>query len=180
MSGHTHDGGSVSRPTSCSASPDAIDAVRTLLRFAGADPHDPDLLDTPARYLRALAEMTSGRNADIKDILSAQFEAGGCDTVEASGIAFSSLCPHHLLPWFGVVTIRYRPCGRVAGLSKLARLVDALARRLVLQERLAADIADAIVDHLGPHGVSCRGVRQPGMRVAAKAVRGHMKEAAGG
>ena len=67
------------------------DAVRTLIRHAGGDPDDPDLRDTPARYLLALAEMTSGRHADLGDILSAQFEAGGCDIVEAKGIRFSSI-----------------------------------------------------------------------------------------
>jgi GTP cyclohydrolase I len=162
---------------------DLHEAVRTIIRRAGGDPDDPNLRDTPRRYLAALAEMTSGRNADIQDILSAQFPCDGCDIVEATGIMFASLCPHHLLPYSGTVAIRYRPAGRVVGLSKLARPVDALARRLILQERLAADIADAIMGHLGPHGVEvvalarhgcveCRGVRQGGMRVTARATRG--------
>lgn len=166
---------------------DLHEAVRAILRHAGGDPDDPDLRDTPARYLRALAEMTSGRHAAPADILAAQFDAGGCDIVEVAGVKFSSLCPHHLLPFSGTAAVRYRPAGRVAGLSKVARLVDALARRLVLQEQLAASIADALMRHLGPHGVEvelrarhgcveCRGVRQGGMRVTAKAVRGDMKK----
>ncbi len=149
---------------------DLHEAVRAPIRHAGSDPDEPDLLDTPRRYLAALAEMTSGRHADIMDILLAEFPCDGCNIVEATGIRFTGLCPHHLLPYSGVVTIRYRPRGRVVGLSKLARLVDALARRLVLQERLAGDIADAILEHLRPHGVEvevrarhgcvqCRGVR---------------------
>lgn len=170
---------------------DLHEAVRTIIRHAGADPGEPDLLDPPRRYLAALAEMTGGRHADIGDILSAQFPCDGCDIVEATGIRFASVCPHHLLPYSGTVAIRYRPCGRVVGLSKLARLVDALARRLVLQERLAPDIADAMMKYLRPHGVEvevrarhgcvqCRGVRQAEMWVTARAVRGHMKEATGG
>lgn len=165
--------------------------MRVLIRHAGGDPEEPDLRDTPRRYLAALAEMTSGRHDDAAAILAAQYAGEGCDIVEATGIRFASVCPHHMLPYGGTVAIRYRPAGRVVGLSKLARLVDTLARRLVLQERLAADIASAIMDHLGPHAVevvvrarhgcvSCRGARQPGMRVAARAVRGHMTEAAGG
>ncbi len=171
---------------------DGHEAVRTLIRHAGGDPDDPDLRDTPARYLRALAEMTSGRHSDLAEVLAAQYPSGGCDTVEAAGIRFASLCPHHLLPYAGLAVVRYRPAGRVVGLSKVARLIDALARRLVLQEQLAADIAEAIMRHLKPHGVAvevrarhgcveCRGVRQGGMRVTAKAVRGDMKkEATGG
>ncbi len=166
---------------------DLHEAVRAIIRHAGGDPDDLDLLGTPRRYLAALAEMTSGRHADIKDILSAQFEAAGCGVVECEGIRFSSLCPHHVLPYSGTVAIRYRPNGRVVGLSKLPRLVDALAHRLVLQERLAADIADAVMLHLEPHGVEvvvtarhgcveCRGVRQPGMKVSAMANRGIMEE----
>lgn len=166
---------------------DLQEAVRAIIRHASGDPDDPDMSDTPRRYLDALAEMTGGRHADIADIMAAQFPAAGCGLVEAAGIRFSSLCPHHLLPYTGTVAIRYQPAGRVVGLSKLARLVDALARRLVLQERLAADIADAIMLHLKPHGievvvrarhgcVSCRGVRQSGMRVKATASRGNIEE----
>lgn len=169
---------------------DGHEAVKTIIRHAGGDPDDPDLLDTPRRYLAALAEMTSGRHADPASILSSRFSCEGCAVVEASDIEFSSLCPHHLLPYSGTVSIRYRPAGRVVGLSKMARLVDALSRRLVLQERLAVDIADAVMRHLGPHGVEvvvrarhgcveCRGVRQAGMWVTAVARRGSMEEVAG-
>lgn len=167
------------------------EAVREIIRHAGGDPDDPDLIDTPRRYLAALAELTSGRHADPASILSSQFACEGCGVVEATGIRFSSLCPHHLLPYTGAVSVRYRPDGRVVGLSKVARLVDALARRLVLQEQLAADIADSIMQHLGPHGVEvvatarhgcveCRGVRQADMRVTASAIRGDVKEATNG
>jgi GTP cyclohydrolase I len=166
---------------------DLHEAVRAIIRHAGGDPDDPELIETPRRYLDTLAEMTGGRHADIKDILSAQFPCEGCRLVEASGIRFGSVCPHHLLPYSGTATIRYRPAGRVVGLSKLARLVDALARRLVLQEQLAADIADAIMVNLKPHGVEvevrarhgcveCRGARQAGMRVTATARRGTIEE----
>lgn len=168
-----------------------MNAVRTLLRFAGADPDAPGLKDTPRRYLAALAEMTGGRQTDPGELLSAQFEVAGCDTVAAGGIRFSGVCPHHLLPYAGTVAMRYRPAGRVVGLSKMARLVDCLARRPVLQEQLAADIADAVMEYLGPHGVevvvrarhgcvSCRGVRQAGMSVGVTARRGSMEEVQGG
>lgn len=170
---------------------EAQEAVRAIIRHAGGDPDDPDLRGTPRRYLAALAELTSGRHADPAEILASRFPCEGCGSVEAGGIRFSSLCPHHLLPYGGTASIRYQPAGRVAGLSKLARLVDALARRLVLQEQLAADIADSIMRHLAPHGVEvvvtarhgcveCRGVRQSSMRVTATAVRGDMKEVADG
>jgi GTP cyclohydrolase I len=159
------------------------EAVRAIIEYAGGDPNDPDLKDTPRRYLDALAEMTGGRHENIAGIMASQFPCKSCGLVEAAGIRFSSLCPHHLLPYTGTVVIRYRPAGRVVGLSKLARLVDTLAHRLILQERLAADIADAVMRHLEPHGVevvvrarhgcvSCRGVRQAGMRVKATARRG--------
>lgn len=166
------------------------EAVRVIIRHAGGDPDDPDLLDTPRRYLAALEEMTSGRHADLEEVVASRFPCKGCGVVEAAGIRFASLCPHHLLPYSGSVRIRYRPAGEVLGLSKLARLVDALARRLVLQEELAAGIADAMMEHLRPRGVEvvvkarhgcveCRGVRQGCMRVTATASRGDMKEVAG-
>jgi GTP cyclohydrolase I len=162
------------------------DAVRALIRHAGGDPDDPGLADTPRRYLAALSEMTGGRHADIGAILSAQYPSDGCDVVEATGIRFTSLCPHHLLPYTGTAAVRYRPAGRVVGLSKLARLVEALARRPVMQEQLAADVADAVMKHLEPHSVEvevkarhgcvqCRGVRQAGMRVMTMARRGDMR-----
>lgn len=167
------------------------EAVRAIIRHVGGDPNDPGLLDTPRRYLAALAEMTSGRHLDPAEVLASQFPCEGCDVVEATGIRFSSVCPHHLLPVSGTATIRYRPAGRVVGLSKLARLVDVLGRRLVLQEALAGAVADALVTHLAPRGVEvivkarhgcveCRGVRQAGMRVSAVARRGNMEEVAGG
>ena len=167
------------------------EAVRQIIRHAGGDPDDPHLRDTPRRYLAALEEMTSGRHADPAAILSSSFPCEGCEVVGASGIRFAGLCPHHLLPYSGTASVRYRPAGRVVGLSKLARLVDALARRLVLQEQLASDIADAIMQHVRPHGVDvtvrarhgcveCRGVRQADMRVTATAVRGDMREVGGG
>ena len=160
-----------------------LDAVRTLMRWIGADPADPHFVDTPARYLKALAEMTSGPLLDAAVILARQFPAVDCDLVEAEGIRFSSVCPHHLLPYSGTAAIRYRPNERVVGLSKLARLVDALARRPVIQEQLTADLADAVHRRLDPHGVEvvvqarhgcvgCRGVRQPGMTVTTRAARG--------
>lgn len=160
-----------------------LDAVRMLLRHIGADPTDPHFADTPARYLKALAEMTAGAREDPAAILARQFPADGCAVVEAEGVRFSSLCPHHLLPYSGTASIRYRPDGRVVGLSKLARLVGSLACRAVIQEQLTADLADAVHRHLGPLGVEvvvearhgcvgCRGVRQPGMRVVTRAARG--------
>ena len=148
-------------------------AVRELIAAMGEDAEREGLKETPARVARMLEELTAGYADSAKEHLSKTFEE----------------CEHHLMPFFGHVHIAYVPCGRVAGLSKLARTVDVFARRLQLQERMNADIADAIFEHLAPKGVAvvvdaehtcmtARGVKKIGSSTVTYAVRGEMDPAA--
>jgi GTP cyclohydrolase I len=134
----------------------AEDAVRTLLRWAGDDPDREGLRETPARVTRAYREWFQGYGEDPEEILKQTFEeVGGYDEiVTLRDIPFHSFCEHHLAPIIGFAHIGYLPRGRVVGISKLARVVDAYARRLQIQERLTAQIADAIETVLQPQGVA--------------------------
>jgi GTP cyclohydrolase I len=152
----------------------AADNVVRLLEAIGEDPTRSGLLDTPDRVVRALTEMTAGRHVDVPALLSRTFDEPTTDLVAVYGMEFSSLCEHHLLPFTGHASIAYAPTGhRVVGLSKLARLVDAYAHRLQVQERMTEQIAEALhtADPLNPSGVmvavtaqhscmACRGVRR--------------------
>jgi len=131
-------------------------AVRTLLEHVGEDPQREGLRDTPGRVARAWTEMTCGYRLDPVDILrSALFTEPGADQLVVAGpFEFTSLCEHHCLPFAGVAVVGYVPAdGRITGLSKLPRAVLALAQRLQVQERLTAEIADAIETALHPQGV---------------------------
>ena len=156
-----------------------VDAVIRLLQFLGEDPTRDGLLATPARVIRALSEMTSGYGADVAAILNVTFEMpverpGKRGAITVRRLPFSSMCEHHMLPFTGHATIGYVPAdNRVVGLSKLARLLDAFAHRLQVQERLTDQIVDALVEHLAPAGafavvdahhtcMSLRGVRKHG------------------
>lgn len=119
-------------------------SVRRLIEHIGEDPTREGLLETPARYLHALSEMTSGYNEDPEEILSTSFSASNENMIVVRRIPFWSLCEHHLLPFHGVATVGYLPHGRILGLSKLARLVQCFAKRLQIQERLTMEIAEAI------------------------------------
>jgi GTP cyclohydrolase I len=134
----------------------AEEAVRTLLRWAGDDPDREGLRDTPARVVRAYREWFQGYDEDPEGILRRTFtEVGGYDEiVTLRDIPFESFCEHHLAPIVGFVHIGYLPQGRVVGISKLARVVDAYAKRLQIQERLTAQIADIIESVLEPLGVA--------------------------
>ncbi len=134
----------------------AEDAVRTLLAFAGEDPDREGLKDTPARVVRAYAEHFSGYAKDPHDILSRTFqEVGGYDEMIAlRDIRFESHCEHHMAPFYGRAHIAYLPDTRVVGLSKLARLVDIYAKRLQIQEKMTAQIADTLTEVLNPKGVA--------------------------
>ena len=157
--------------------------VRELLAHID-DPERDGLQDTPARVVRALREMTAGYRADIGAILSARFPAEGyAGPVELRDIPFVALCEHHLLPFTGVAHVTYTPRGDVLGLSKLARLVDAFARRLTTQERMTAQIADTLVWHgvassatVEIHGhhtcMALRGVGKPGATMITRIQRG--------
>jgi GTP cyclohydrolase I len=130
----------------------ATDAVVQLLRHIGEDPTRDGLVDTPARVVRALTEMTRGYYDDPAEILARTFDITCDEMVVVRRVPFASLCEHHLLRFAGHATVAYIPGDRVVGLSKLARLVDCFAHRLQVQERMTGQIADAIVEHLDPVG----------------------------
>jgi GTP cyclohydrolase I len=134
----------------------AEDAVRTLLAHFGEDPAREGLLDTPRRFVDAFAEFLSGYGDDPVEILSRTFEevAGYDDIVLLKNIRFESHCEHHIQPMIGVAHVAYLPSDRVVGISKLARVVDAYARRLQSQETLTNQIANAIEEALQPRGVA--------------------------
>lgn len=159
--------------------------VRLMLEGMGEDPNREGLLDTPSRVARAMEEVCGGLGVDVSELFSVTFDAGCHDVVVVRDIPFYSLCEHHLLPFFGKAHIAYvpGPDGRVCGISKLARAVDVFARRPQLQERLCAQVADAVAEHLSPEGVvvvmeaehlcmTMRGVRKPGAMTTTSAVRG--------
>jgi GTP cyclohydrolase I len=160
-------------------------AVRELLLAIGEDPDREGLVDTPARVARSYRELFAGLHQDAGTHLARTFEQESGDLVTLSDIEFSSFCEHHLLPVFGHAHVAYLPSNRrVVGLSKLARTVEVFARRPQLQERMNAQIADALMAHLAPLGalvvleaehmcMKMRGVRKtsPVMRtVAARGV----------
>lgn len=132
-------------------------AVREILSAVGEDPDREGLLDTPARVARAYRDLFQGLREDPGVHLAKQFEhtSDGDDAVVLRNIEFHSTCEHHLLPFLGRAHVAYIPGqGRVTGLSKLARTVDVFARRPQLQERMTAQIADALASHLGARGVA--------------------------
>ncbi|WP_233558353.1 GTP cyclohydrolase I FolE [Tessaracoccus sp. OH4464_COT-324] len=166
-------------------------AVREILLAVGEDPDRDGLRATPGRVARSYAELFSGLNADPADVLGTTFDVAHDELVLVKDIEVASCCEHHLLPFHGVAHVGYIPAkgGRVAGLSKLARLVDIFARRPQVQERLVSQIADAIVEHLDARGVivvieaehmcmTFRGVRKPGAKTVTSAVRGVLRDPA--
>jgi GTP cyclohydrolase I len=163
----------------------AAAAVRELLLAVGEDPDREGLLDTPRRVARAYRELLAGTRLEARDVLTTTFDLGHDEMVMVKDIEMWSMCEHHLLPFTGVAHVGYIPSesGRITGLSKLARLVDAYARRLQVQERLTGQVADSLVEILQPRGVivvieaehlcmTSRGVRKPGSRTITSAVRG--------
>ncbi len=161
------------------------DAVRTLIEWAGDDPLREGLLDTPARVARAWKEYCLGYLEDPAIHLSRVFEeVGGYDEVVLlKNIPFQSHCEHHMAPITGKAAIAYLPRNRVVGISKLARVLHGFARRLQIQERLTAEVAQCIWDHLEPHGVAVvieaehgcmtgRGVRTPGVGMVTSRLLG--------
>lgn len=134
----------------------AEDAVRTLLRWAGDDPEREGLVDTPGRVVRAYEEWFKGYDIDPLDYLQRTFEeVGGYDEmVVLRNIPFESYCEHHVAPIIGKAHVGYIPTDRVVGISKLARVVHGYAKRLQVQEKLTAQIAQAITDVLAPQGVA--------------------------
>ncbi|HEY9090614.1 GTP cyclohydrolase I FolE [Parasphingorhabdus sp.] len=164
---------------------DVQEAVRTLLRWAGEDPDREGLLDTPKRVARAWKEYCEGYDENPAIHLARTFqEVGGYDElVLLKDIPFHSHCEHHMAPIIGKASIAYMPTDRVVGISKLARVLHGYARRLQVQERLTAEVAQCIWDNLKPHGVavvieashSCmtaRGVRTPGVGMTTSRLLG--------
>jgi GTP cyclohydrolase I len=162
-------------------------AVRSILVAVGEDPTREGLRETPERVARFYAEAFEGLHRDPADDLDAFFgEEKYHEIVMVRDIPFDSLCEHHLLPFHGRAHVAYIPDGRVTGLSKLARLVEGFAHRPQMQERLTAQVADALMKRLAPMGVivvveaehlcmSMRGVRKPGTITVTSAVRGIME-----
>lgn len=159
-------------------------AVRMILEAVGEDPKREGLLDTPKRVARMYEEVFSGLHKKPEDELSAIFNELHEEVVLVRDIPFYSMCEHHLVPFFGKAHVAYLPKnGRVTGLSKLARLVETVARRPQLQERITSTVADTLMNKVEPHGVvvmveaehlcmSMRGVNKPGSRTLTTAVRG--------
>jgi GTP cyclohydrolase I len=159
--------------------------VRLLLEGIGEDLGRPGMRDTPARVARMYEEITSGLREDPSEVLQVIFEEGHDEMVMVRDIPLYSLCEHHLIPFVGKAHVAYVPNreGQITGLSKLARLVDGLAKRPQVQERLTTQVADALVERLHPQGalvvieaehlcMSMRGVRKPGAITVTSAVRG--------
>jgi GTP cyclohydrolase I len=158
-------------------------AIRSLLAAIGEDPGRDGLRGTPNRVAEMFADLVGGLDADPSEAIDAVFETDSHDPVVLKGLRFYSICEHHLLPFFGIARLGYVPNGKIAGLSKLARAVDLASRRLQVQERLTAQVADSICKALGPKGVvveleaehlcmSMRGIEKPGNLVVTTAVRG--------
>jgi GTP cyclohydrolase I len=168
---------------------DVEEAVRTLLRWAGDDPLREGLLDTPKRVGRAWREYCSGYDEDPAVHLQRTFQevAGYDEVVLLRDIPFHSHCEHHLAPIIGTASIAYLPTDRVVGISKLARVLHGYSRRLQIQERLTAEIAQCIWEHLKPQGVavvikathgcmSGRGVRTHGVDMVTSKVLGCFRD----
>jgi GTP cyclohydrolase I len=166
-------------------------AVRELLLAVGEDPDRDGLRETPARVARAYAEMFAGLRQEPREVLTTTFELEHDELVLVRDIEVFSVCEHHLVPFHGVAHVGYIPSadGRVAGLSKIARLVDLYARRPQLQERMTTQVADAMTEVVGARGVivvldcehlcmSMRGVRKAGSRTVTSAVRGQLRNPA--
>ena len=161
------------------------DAIRTLIRWAGDDPAREGLIDTPRRVARAWKEYCQGYAEEPSAHLARVFEeVGGYDEIVLlKDIPFQSHCEHHMAPIIGKAAIAYLPTDRVVGISKLARVLHAYARRLQVQERLTSEVARCIQDHLAPRGVAvvieashacmtARGVRTPGVSMVTSKVLG--------
>ena len=177
----------VDRPTR----EEAEAAVRTIIRWVGDDPEREGLLDTPGRVVRAWEEFGAGYAQHPKEILARTFEeiAGYDEMVVLRDIGFESHCEHHMLPIIGRAHVAYLPRNRVVGISKLARIVEAFAKRLQIQEKMTAEIADTIQEVLDPYGVAVvvdavhhcmttRGVHREGVSMITSRMLGAFRNSA--
>ncbi|MDP4083885.1 MAG: GTP cyclohydrolase I FolE [Bacillota bacterium] len=164
------------------------EAVRLILEAIGEDPNREGLIDTPKRVAKMYEEVFSGLSDDPKQYFDTIFSEDHEELVLVKDIPFFSMCEHHLVPFFGKAHVAYLPQnGRVTGLSKLARAVEAVSKRPQLQERITSTIANAIMEKLEPHGVmvvveaehmcmTMRGVKKPGSKTVTTSVRGIFKD----
>ncbi len=177
----SHGEGDAGRPSR----QDAEEAVRTLLRWAGDDPSREGLIGTPDRVVRSYGEFFSGYTMNPAEILARTFEEveGYDEIVALRDIRFESHCEHHMAPIIGTVHLAYLPDNRVVGISKLARVVEAYAKRFTIQEKMTSQIANAINDVLHPKGVAVlvqashqcmttRGVNKPGVSMVTSMMMG--------
>jgi len=159
------------------------DAVKMIIEAIGEDANREGLIETPDRIARMYKEIFGGLVEDAAIHLNKTFSVEDDDIVLEKDIQFYSMCEHHFVPFYGKVHIAYVPCGKVVGLSKLARTVEVFSRRPQLQERLTSQIADAIMKHLGAKGVmviieaehlcmTMRGVKKPGSKTVTVVTRG--------
>jgi GTP cyclohydrolase I len=187
--GEPEDGDLVDDTPSAEIPADVKEAIRTLIRWAGDDPDREGLLDTPRRVACAWREYARGYEEDPAVHLSRTFEeVGGYDEIVLlKDIPFQSHCEHHMAPIIGKASIAYLPKDKVVGISKLARVLHGFARRLQVQERLTAQIADTIWEHLQPKAVAviieathacmtARGVNTPGVVMTTSRMMGTFRE----
>jgi GTP cyclohydrolase I len=166
-------------------------ATKEIIKAIGEDPTREGLAETPRRVAEMYSELFSGLSMDPTEELNVGYELGHREMVIVKDIQFYSMCEHHLLPFFGIVHIGYIPdqSGRVVGISKLARVVEIIARRPQIQERMTTQIADAIDAGISPQGVAVvvqaehmcmvmRGVKKPGSNIITSAIRGAFRRKA--
>jgi GTP cyclohydrolase IA len=160
--------------------------VREILRLVGENVEREGLLETPARVTRMYEEIFAGYSSDPREVLGVTFDEQHEELVIVKDIVYYSQCEHHMAPFFGKIHIGYIPSGKIAGLSKFARLVEATTRKLQVQERITSEIADILDEVLKPHGVMvvvegehlcmcARGVKKPGSKTVTSAVRGYFR-----
>ena len=171
-----------------SANRDKIEIhIKEILKLIGEDVEREGLLDTPARVTRMYEEIFSGYQIEPKEVLGAVFDENHEELVIVKDIVYYSQCEHHMAPFFGKVHIGYLPSGKILGLSKMARLTEAVTRRLQVQERITTQIADVLNEELQPLGVivvvegehlcmCARGVKKPGSKTITTATRGQYKQ----
>jgi len=163
------------------------EAIKIILEEIGEDPNREGLKGTPKRVVRMYKEIFSGIGVDPASVLTAQFEEEHEEMVIVKDIHFYSMCEHHLVPFFGKAHIGYVPNGKIVGLSKIARLVEVVSRRLQLQERMTTIIADTLYNTLKAKGVivmleaehlcmSMRGIKKPGALTVTLATKGILDE----